>query len=148
MKRTCQSRFVGKRTSSKRTPTTRRKMWSESDRVSWRRMRMVTTESLRSASSRAGVWVFSVALERESRPRTRRPHYITTPTTTTKGWRFVTESSWTLWHIGGSRQGHPRYTSASTKEGRGWPDKRPTRHDSTRRKDNDETKVMKKRTVK
>ena len=29
-------------------------------------------------------------------------------------------------HTGGSRQGHPRYTSASAKEGRGWPDKRMT----------------------
>ena len=48
-------------------------------------------------------------------------------TTSTKGWRFVTESSWTLWHPRGSRQGHPRYTSASTEEGRGWPDKQAPR---------------------
>ena len=31
-------------------------------------------------------------------------------------------------HTGGSRQGHPRYTSASTEGGRGWPDRRLTRH--------------------
>ena len=29
-------------------------------------------------------------------------------------------------HTGGSRQGYPRYTSASAEEGRGWPDKRVT----------------------
>ena len=27
----------------------------------------------------------------------------------TKIWRYVTELPWTLWHISGSRQGHPRY---------------------------------------
>ena len=31
-------------------------------------------------------------------------------------------------HTGGSWQGHPRYTSASTEEGRGWPETRSTRH--------------------
>ena len=50
-----------------------------------------------------------------------------------KGWRFATESSWTLWHTGGTRQGHP-YTSVSTEEGRGWPDVkstvRPTTNDN------------------
>ena len=35
-------------------------------------------------------------------------------------------------HTGGSWQGHPQYTSASTEEGRGWPDTR-----STRRPQND-----------
>ena len=40
---------------------------------------------------------------------------------TRMGWRFVTESSWTLWHPGGSRQGHPRYTGARTQEGVGGP---------------------------
>ena len=29
-----------------------------------------------------------------------------------KGWGFATESPRTLWHTGGSRQRHPRYTSA------------------------------------
>ena len=35
-----------------------------------------------------------------------------------EGWRFATESPWTQWHTGGSRQGHPRYTSA--RQGRPW----------------------------
>ena len=35
-----------------------------------------------------------------------------------------------------SQQGHTRYTSASMEEGRGWPDKRTTRHDQ-----DDKTKV-------
>ena len=52
-----------------------------------------------------------------------------------KGWRFATESPWTLWHTGGFRQGHPRYTSAPAEEGCGWPDtsstRRPTTNDNT-----------------
>ena len=55
-------------------------------------------------------------------------HDVTTPTTHNKGWRFVTESPWTLWHTGGSRQGHPRYTSASTRKAVGGPTQAP-RHD-------------------
>ena len=74
------------------------------------------------------------ASERETRPQPRRPHYSTTPATATMGWPSVTESSWTLWQISGSQQGHPRYIGARTREGRGWPDKRLTRHDSTRPK--------------
>ena len=53
------------------------------------------------------------------------------------GWRSATESPWTLWHTGGSRQGPPRYTSASTEGGRGWPETQSTRHHS-----NDKTKVI------
>ena len=53
-----------------------------------------------------------------------------------RGWRSATESSWTLWHAGGSRQGHPRNTSASTVGGPGWPETRFTRHHQ-----NDKTKV-------
>ena len=68
----------------------------------------------------------------QTRTRTRRSHHITTPTTTTMGWRFVTDSSWTLWHPSGSRQGHPRYTGARAREGRGWPDRHLVRHHSTR----------------
>ena len=34
-----------------------------------------------------------------------------------QGWRSSKESPWTLWHTGGSLQGHPRYTSASTEGG-------------------------------
>ena len=30
--------------------------------------------------------------------------------------------AWMSHHTGGSRQGHPRYTSAQQWEGRGWPD--------------------------
>ena len=41
-----------------------------------------------------------------------------------------------VWHTGGSRQGHPRYTSAFTEGGRGWPETRFTRHHQ-----NDKTKV-------
>ena len=46
---------------------------------------MATTESLNSASSGAGVYVFSVAHERDVRPRTRAQgtHDVTTPTTPT-----------------------------------------------------------------
>ena len=62
------------------------------------------------------------------RQETHRPH--------AQGWRSATESPWTLWHIGGSQQGHPRHTSASTEGGRGWPETRSTRHHS------DETKVV------
>ena len=66
---------------------------------------MATTESLNSASSRAGRYVFSVAHQRDVRPRTRAQgtHDVTTPTTPThnKGWRFATESPWTRWHTGG-----------------------------------------------
>ena len=63
------------------------------------------------------VLVFTVAHERETRARTRtrRSHHITTPTTTPMGWRFVTDSYWTLWHPSGSRQGHPRYAGARTR---------------------------------
>ena len=39
-------------------------------------------------------------------------------------------------HTGESRQGHPRYTSASTEEGRWWPETSSTRHHH-----NDKTKV-------
>ena len=45
------------------------------------------------------------------RQETHRPH--------AQGWRFATQSPWTLWHTGGSRQGHPRHTSASD-GGRPW----------------------------
>ena len=38
--------------------------------------------------------------------------------TTTKGWRFAWMPSWASRHIGGSRQGHPRYTDA--RKGRPW----------------------------
>ena len=54
-----------------------------------------------------------------------------------QGWRSATESPWTLWHTGGSRQGHSRYTSASTEGDRGWPETRSARHHH-----NDETKVI------
>ena len=59
---------------------------------------------------------YSLAHERGTWPRTRahRTHDVPTPTTTHKGWRFATESHWTLWHTSGSRQGHPRYTGART----------------------------------
>ena len=60
-------------------------------------------------------------LGRSPRLRTRRHRQEHTPTNTKKGWRFATESSWTLWHTGGSQQGHPPYTTASTEEVRGWP---------------------------
>ena len=40
----------------------------------------------------------------------------------------LSQSHLGLWQTGGSRQGHPRYTSASTEEGRGWPDKRAPRN--------------------
>ena len=77
--------------------------------------------------------MFSVAHERERRPRTRvhRTQDVTTPTNTHKGWRFATDSPWTLWHTGGSRQGHPRYTRASKEEGCGWPDASSTRRPTT-----------------
>ena len=59
---------------------------------------------------------YSVAHEHGTWPQTRahRTHDVPTPTTTHKGWRFATESHWTLWHTSGSRQGHPRYTGART----------------------------------
>ena len=57
------------------------------------------------------------------------------------GWRFASESTWTLRHARGSRKGHPRYTGARTREGRGWPttsttttEKRP--HDKDRSESN------------
>ena len=53
-----------------------------------------------------------------------------------QGWRLATESSWTLWHTGGSGQLHPRYASASTKEGCWWP-----ATSFTRQHRNDKTKV-------
>ena len=44
--------------------------------------------------------------------RAQETHDVTVPSTPTttprKGWRFATESPWTLWHTGGSRQGHPQ----------------------------------------
>ena len=40
-----------------------------------------------------------------------------TPTTTKKGWRFALMPPWASRHIGGSWQGHPRYTDARE----GWP---------------------------
>ena len=45
--------------------------------------------------------------------------------------RAGAESLWALWHNGGSRQGHPRYTSASTEESHGWPDTSSTRRPPT-----------------
>ena len=58
-------------------------------------------------------------------------HDATTPSTSTtthnKGWRFATESPWTLWHTGGSRQGHPRYTGAQTGKAVGGPQQPPRR---------------------
>ena len=50
-----------------------------------------------------------------------------------KGWRTVAESSWTLWHSRGSREGHPRYTRARTRQGCGWPDNKSPR-DTTKTK--------------
>ena len=38
--------------------------------------------------------------------------------TRNKDCRFATESPWTLWHTGGSWQGHPRYTGA--RQGTPW----------------------------
>ena len=38
-----------------------------------------------------------------------------------KGWRVATESPFTLWHTSGSREGHPRYTSARTGKTVGGP---------------------------
>ena len=93
---------------------THRRKFGEVIRV----IEMVTTESLNSASSRGGVYVFSVAHERDGRARAQGTHDVTTPTTHDEGWRFAAESPWTLWHTGGSRQGHPRNTGA--REGRPW----------------------------
>ena len=108
-----------------------------------RGLRMSTTESPSSASSGAGVCVFSVAHERESRPKPRTPlsHYIKTPTNTTMGWRFVTESSWTLWHPRGSQQGHPRYNGAVITEGRWWLDNKSRHVRTTIQQDTHKTKV-------
>ena len=63
------------------------------------------------------------------RQQTHQPH--------ARGWRSATESPCTLWHTDGSQQGHPRYTSASTEGGRGWPETQSTRHHH-----NDKTKVI------
>ena len=63
------------------------------------------------------------------RQETHQPH--------AQGWRSATEPPWTLWHTGGSLQGHPRYTSALTEGGRGWPETQSTRHHY-----NDKTKVI------
>ena len=41
-----------------------------------------------------------------------------------KGWRFATESPWTLWHTGGWH-GHPRYTVARTGKAVGGPTQLP-----------------------
>ena len=51
-------------------------------------------------------------------------HDVTTPSTQRKGWRFATESPWTLWHTGGW-QGHPRYTGARTGKAVGGPTQPP-----------------------
>ena len=84
---------------------------------------MMTTDTSSSASIRAGVQVFSVH-ERETgtRRRTRRPHYITTPTTSTEGLALCHRVI--LYSV---TPGHPRYTGARTREGRGWPDNRAPR---------------------
>ena len=59
--------------------------------------------------------------ERKARTTSRLQH------THNKGWRFATESPWTLWHTGGSRQGHPRYTGAQTGKAVGGPQQPPRR---------------------
>ena len=59
--------------------------------------------------------------------RTKRKTSRLQPTHTTRIGALPKSPPWT-WHTGGSRQRHPRYTSASTEEGRGWPDKL---HDTT-----------------
>ena len=93
--------------------------------------------SQNSASRRAGVRVFSHSNDLESRivvphgTRIRAEVYnhvdfVWTTTrqrqdhnpTTTKGLRFALRPLWTSRHIGGSQQGHPRYTDA--REGRPW----------------------------
>ena len=65
-------------------------------------------------------------------------HDVTTPSTPTntpkKGWRFATESTWTLWHTGVSRQGHPRYTGAQTGKVVGGPTQPPRRRPTTNEK--------------
>ena len=71
----------------------------EFDRVSWRCLRMMTTESLNSASSRGGVLVFSVAHERETHPliHVERERIVrTTP-------RLQPTRQW----VGSLSQGHP-----------------------------------------
>ena len=52
-----------------------------------------------------------------------------TTTNTTTGWRFVAESSWTLWHPRGSRQGTPTVHGGPYA---GWPWGGPTSHDTRR----------------
>ena len=54
------------------------------------------------------------------------------PTHTTRVGALATESPWTLWHTGGSRQGHPRYTGAHTGKAVGGPTSFTTRRQTTR----------------
>ena len=60
---------------------------------------------------------------------------VTTPSTQTttrrKGWRFATESPWTLWHNGGSRDTHGTLVP---KQGRPWVARRNLHEDDQRQK--------------
>ena len=75
------------------------------------------------------MYVFSVAHERETRPRTRtrRPHCITTPTTTRMGWRSDTLDSVAHWWVPARTHGTP----VPDREGRGWPEVTSTRRQTT-----------------
>ena len=93
-------------------------------------------ESLNSASSRAGFVYSQLHMSAEhDHEHERTGHKTSRLQPPHKGLRFATESPWTLWHTGGSRQGHPRHTGASEEEGCGWSDtsstRRPTTNDNT-----------------
>ena len=57
-----------------------------------------------------------------------------------KGWPFAAESPWTLWHTGGSRQGHPRYTGA--RKGRPWVARNSFHDTTTDKRQHDKDKVL------
>ena len=89
---------------------------------------MGTTESSSSASSRAGVWVFSVASDYHTTSRHQRKH---------KGLalchRVILDSS-----AGPGKDTHGT-REARTREGRGWPDNKSQR--TTRRQNDNTTKT-------
>ena len=102
----------------------------------WRRMRTITPF----VSILSCMWAWNTTTTSDT----------TTPTRAhsnqhNKGWRFAAESSWTLWRSGGSPQGHPRYTSASKEEGRGWPEVNSTYSPTNDKRQQDQDKPWVKR---
>ena len=110
-------------TSWKEHPRPAENLWTYTNDWEWRRLRAWPALPVEQGCKYSQVHM-SVMYEHERKART-----TSRLQPTHKGWRFATESPWTLWHSGGPRQGHPLNTGAQTGKAVGGPT---TSHDTRR----------------